>query len=159
MISYYLLFGPQKNNWGNLLYTKNIGNYVAFKVPLNITAINWVECEPLLDYFKKIKFDPLNLLFSDCYTCGDRWDGELVYTIEDMDTMLKFIHKNKVLIVHDIENSIVTQYGDFKKGTTILNDKETDEFYKILSRKTDAKDDLDRLDEYYSLSLWFQNSE
>ena len=159
MITYYLLFGPQTNNWGTYLYTKNIGNYIAFKVPIGITATNWFDYKPLLEYFKKIKFDPLNLLFSDCCTCGDRWDGELVYTIEDIDTMLNFIDKNKVLIVHDIKTHQVIQFGEFKEGTTILNDEETDSFYNILIKKSDAKYDWDRLDEYYSLGLWFTNIE
>lgn len=156
MTSYYLLFGPQNNGWGNLLYTKNIGNYVAFKVPLDITATNWIDYKPLIDYFDKIKFDPQDLLFSDCYSCGDRWDDESVYTIEDIDTLLKFIDKNKVLIIHDIETSNVTQYGEFKEGSTILNDEETDEFYRILSIKSASKDDWDQ--ETYNLRLWFHNS-
>ena len=155
---YYLLFGPQTNSWGNLLYTKNIGNYVAFNVPICITATNWVDYKLLIDYFKKIKFDPLNLLFSDCYSCGKRWDDELVYTIEDINGLLKFIDNSKVLIVHDIETSTVTQYGEFKEGSTILNDEETDNFYEILSEKTDIKNDFDQLGRYHSLRLWFNNS-
>jgi len=158
MASYYLLFGPQTNSWGNLLYTKNIGNYIAFTVPLNITATNWIDYKPLIDYFKKIKFDPQDLLFSDCYSCGNRWDDELVYTIEDIDILLKFIDNNKVLIVHDIETSTVTQYGEFKEGSTILTDEETDKFYEILSDKASIKDELDELSRYYNLGLWFKNS-
>lgn len=160
MTSHYLLFGPQNNSWGNKLYTKNIGNYVVFKVPININTDNWIDYQPLTEYFEKIKFDPQDLLFSDCYTCGHRWDTVCTYNdINDIISIVdNYYRDNKVLMIHDIETSTVTQHGEFIEGTTVLNDEETDKFYNILSRKAEIKDDWDELSEYYSLRLWFHNN-
>lgn len=147
---HYLVFGPQNNSYGKFLYTDNIGDFVGFQVPKSINENNWLEDKKLNNYFSLIKFDPNNLMMSDCLSCGNRW--EIVNTFNTYNDLLKFFNEDenekKYKVIHslvlDNDDELICSYFDIINQESVINkiikDEEIDNFYNKLIERNNRYD-------------------